>query len=133
MFTDYSTLPWTWCSATIYGPSPNGQQSLAPTSTMYGATWNCQHTFTRIVRGTVRVIREILDEMQADQPYDMDSNVIMAYADELNPQLWRSSCPLIIYAIVEMHHPVQVVHQFGMMQNVPESTDTRDEPPSDFP
>ena len=33
----------------------------------YGATWNCQHTFTTTVRGTVRVIREILDEMQADQ------------------------------------------------------------------
>ncbi|XP_020550913.1 serine/threonine-protein phosphatase 7 long form homolog [Sesamum indicum] len=124
----------------------------------YGATWNCKHTFTITVRGTVRVIREILDEMlgvvkdyatlswtwcptaiygpkildemQADQfiwqPYDMDSDVIMAYADELNPQLWRSSVPLIFYAIVEMHRPERVVRQFGMRQNVPESTDTRD-------
>ncbi|KAL2254564.1 UNVERIFIED_CONTAM: Serine/threonine-protein phosphatase 7 long form, partial [Sesamum indicum] len=96
----------------------------------YGATWNCQHTFTTTVRGTVRVIREILDEMQADQfiwqPYDMDSNVIMAYTDELNPQLWRSFVPLIFYAIVEMHRPERVVRQFGMRQNVPESTDTRD-------
>ncbi|KAL2237365.1 UNVERIFIED_CONTAM: hypothetical protein Sindi_0928200 [Sesamum indicum] len=57
---------------------------------------------------------------------DMDSDVIMAYADELNPQLWRSSCPLIFYAIVEMHRPERVVRQLGMRQNVPESTDTQD-------
>ncbi|KAL0289561.1 UNVERIFIED_CONTAM: Serine/threonine-protein phosphatase 7 long form [Sesamum calycinum] len=75
----------------------------------YGAMWNCEHTFTRTVRTTVRVIRDILDEMQYDQfiwqPYDMESNVIMAYAGNFNPQLWRSICPLIFYAIVEMHHP----------------------------
>ncbi|KAL2228370.1 UNVERIFIED_CONTAM: hypothetical protein Sindi_1816700 [Sesamum indicum] len=96
----------------------------------YGATWNCEHTFTRTVWGIIWVIREILDEIQADhfiwQSYDMDSDVIMAYGDELNPQLWRSSCPLIFYAIVEMHHPERVVCQFGMRQNVPESTDTQD-------
>ncbi|KAK4405879.1 protein MAINTENANCE OF MERISTEMS [Sesamum angolense] len=56
----------------------------------YGAMWNCEHTFTRTVRTTVRVIRDILDEMQYDQPYDMESNVIMAYAGDFNPQLWRS-------------------------------------------
>ena len=56
----------------------------------------------------------------------MDSDVIMAYADELNPQLWRSSVPLIFYAIVEMHRPERVVRQFGMRQNVPESMDTQD-------
>ncbi|KAL0392347.1 UNVERIFIED_CONTAM: Serine/threonine-protein phosphatase 7 long form [Sesamum radiatum] len=33
----------------------------------YGAMWNCEHTFTRTVRTTVRVIRDILDEMQYDQ------------------------------------------------------------------
>ncbi|KAL0406979.1 UNVERIFIED_CONTAM: hypothetical protein Slati_4011800 [Sesamum latifolium] len=96
----------------------------------YGATWNCEHNFTRTVRTTVRVIRNILDEMQSDQfiwqPYDMDSDVIMAYAADFNPQLWRSSCPLIFYAIVEMHHPERVIRQFGMRQNIPEATDTRD-------
>ncbi|KAL0350211.1 UNVERIFIED_CONTAM: hypothetical protein Sradi_4170300 [Sesamum radiatum] len=55
----------------------------------YGAMWNCEHTFTRTVRTTVRVIRDILDEMQYDQfiwqPYDMESNVIMAYAGDFNP------------------------------------------------
>ncbi|KAL0321187.1 UNVERIFIED_CONTAM: protein MAINTENANCE OF MERISTEMS [Sesamum radiatum] len=56
---------------------------------------------------TVRVIRDILDEMQSDQ-------------------LWRSSCPLIFYAIVEMHHPERVLRQFGMRQNIPEAIDTRD-------
>ncbi|KAL0365830.1 UNVERIFIED_CONTAM: Serine/threonine-protein phosphatase 7 long form [Sesamum radiatum] len=96
----------------------------------YGATWNCEHTFTRTVRTTVRVIRDILDEMQSDQfiwqPYDLDSDVIMAYAADFNPQLWRSSCPLIFYAIVEMHHPERVLRQFGMRQNIPEAIDTRD-------
>ncbi|KAL0417891.1 UNVERIFIED_CONTAM: hypothetical protein Sradi_1202600 [Sesamum radiatum] len=96
----------------------------------YGAIWNCEHTFTRTVRTTVRVIRDILDEMQYDQfiwqPYDMESNVIMAYAGDFNPQLWRSICPLIFYAIVEMHHPERVLRQFGMMQNIPDQPDTRD-------
>ncbi|KAL0328673.1 UNVERIFIED_CONTAM: protein MAIN-LIKE 1 [Sesamum calycinum] len=96
----------------------------------YGAMWNCEHTFTRIVRTTVRVIRDILDEMQYDQfiwqPYDMESNLIMAYAGDFNPQLWRSICPLIFYAIVEMHHPERVLRQFGMMQNIPDQPDTRD-------
>ncbi|KAL0325910.1 UNVERIFIED_CONTAM: hypothetical protein Sradi_5160300 [Sesamum radiatum] len=96
----------------------------------YGAMWNCEHTFTRTVRTTVRVIRDILDEMQYDQfiwqPYDMESNVIMAYAGDFNPQLWRSICPLIFYAIVEMHHPERVLRQFGMMQNIPDQPDTRD-------
>ncbi|KAL0325560.1 UNVERIFIED_CONTAM: protein MAINTENANCE OF MERISTEMS [Sesamum radiatum] len=95
----------------------------------YGAMWNCEHTFTRTVRTTVRVIRDILDEMQYDQfiwqPYDMESNVIMAYAGDFNPQLWRSICPLIFYAIVEMHHPERVLRQFGMMQNIPDQPDTR--------
>ncbi|KAL0423054.1 UNVERIFIED_CONTAM: protein MAINTENANCE OF MERISTEMS [Sesamum radiatum] len=96
----------------------------------YGTMWNCEHAFTRTVRTTVRVIRDILDEMQYDQfiwqPYDMDSNVIMAYAWDFNPQLWRSICPLIFYTIVEMHHPERVLRQFGMMQNIPDQPDTRD-------
>ncbi|KAK4409709.1 protein MAINTENANCE OF MERISTEMS [Sesamum angolense] len=33
----------------------------------YGVQWNCEHTFTRTVRTTVRVIRDMLDEMQYDQ------------------------------------------------------------------
>ncbi|KAK4396651.1 protein MAINTENANCE OF MERISTEMS [Sesamum angolense] len=91
----------------------------------YGAMWNCEHTFTRTVRTTVRVIKDILDEMQYDQPYDMESNVIMAYAGNFNPQLWRSIYPLIFYAIVEMYHPERVLRQFGMMQNIPDQPDTR--------
>ncbi|KAL0311544.1 UNVERIFIED_CONTAM: protein MAINTENANCE OF MERISTEMS [Sesamum angustifolium] len=60
------------------------------------------------------------------QPYDMESNVIMAYVRDFNPQLWRSICPLIFYAIVEMHHSERVRRQFGMMQNIPDQPDTRD-------
>ncbi|KAK4386975.1 protein MAIN-LIKE 1 [Sesamum angolense] len=88
----------------------------------YGAMWNCEHTFTRTVQTTVRVIRDILDEMKYDQPYDMESDVIMAYAGDFNP-----SCgDLIFYAIVEMHHPERVLRQFGMMQNIPDQPHTRD-------
>ncbi|KAL0352322.1 UNVERIFIED_CONTAM: protein MAINTENANCE OF MERISTEMS [Sesamum calycinum] len=60
------------------------------------------------------------------QPYDMESDVIMAYAGDFNPQLWRSICPLIFYSIVEMHHLERVLRQFGMMQNIPDQPDTRD-------
>ncbi|KAK4382941.1 protein MAIN-LIKE 1 [Sesamum angolense] len=45
---------------------------------------------------------------------------------DFNPQLWRSICPLIFYAIVDMHHPERVLRQFGMMQNIPDQPDTRD-------
>ncbi|KAL0316572.1 UNVERIFIED_CONTAM: protein MAINTENANCE OF MERISTEMS [Sesamum radiatum] len=99
-------------------------------SAPYGAIWNCEHNFTWTVQTTVRVIRDILDKMQADQfiwqPYDMDSDVIVGYATDFNSQLWRSTCPLILYAIVEMHYPERVLRQFGMKQNIPEATDTRD-------
>ncbi|KAL0326865.1 UNVERIFIED_CONTAM: protein MAINTENANCE OF MERISTEMS [Sesamum angustifolium] len=45
---------------------------------------------------------------------------------DFNPQIWRSICPLIFYAIVEMHNPERVLRQFGMMQNIPDQPDTRD-------
>ncbi|KAK4391488.1 hypothetical protein Sango_1926600 [Sesamum angolense] len=45
---------------------------------------------------------------------------------DFNPQLWRSICPLIFYAIVEKHHPEWVLRQFGMMQNIPDQPDIRD-------
>ncbi|KAL0457382.1 UNVERIFIED_CONTAM: F-box protein CPR1 [Sesamum latifolium] len=96
----------------------------------YGAIWNCRHTFTWTVRATVRVIRDILDDMQDDQfnwqPYDMESDRIMAYAADFTPELWRSACPLIFYAIVEINHPERVLRQFGMRQNIPEMPDSRD-------
>ncbi|KAL2239174.1 UNVERIFIED_CONTAM: hypothetical protein Sindi_0558600 [Sesamum indicum] len=47
------------------------------------------------------------------QPYDMDSDVIMAYAAYLKPQLWRLSYPLIFYAIVEMHRSKWVLRHLG--------------------
>ncbi|KAL0291264.1 UNVERIFIED_CONTAM: hypothetical protein Sangu_2538600 [Sesamum angustifolium] len=127
LVTHHSTLSRTWCSTCT--PHQIDNNRVLP-GAPYGAMWNCEHTFTRTVRTTVRVIRDILDEMQYDQfiwqPYDMESNVIMAYAGDFNPQLWRSICPLIFYAIVEMHHPERVLRQFGMMQNIPDQPDTRD-------
>ncbi|KAL0373964.1 UNVERIFIED_CONTAM: hypothetical protein Sradi_3312100 [Sesamum radiatum] len=56
----------------------------------------------------------------------MDSDRIMPYAADFTPKLWRSACPLIFYAIVEIHHPKRVLRQFGMRQNIPEMPDSRD-------
>ncbi|KAL0396034.1 UNVERIFIED_CONTAM: protein MAIN-LIKE 1 [Sesamum calycinum] len=72
------------------------------------------------IGGTLQLVQFIW------QTYDMESDVIMAYAEDFNPQLWRSICPLIFYAIVEMHHPERVLRQFGMIQNIPDQPDTRD-------
>ncbi|KAL0278083.1 UNVERIFIED_CONTAM: hypothetical protein Sradi_7297300 [Sesamum radiatum] len=92
---------------------------------------NCyRHNFTRTVRTTIRVTRDILENMQEDQfiwqPYDMDLECIIAYAADFTPELWRSACPLIFYAIVEIHHPEWVLRQFGMSQNISEMPDSRD-------
>ncbi|KAL0412963.1 UNVERIFIED_CONTAM: hypothetical protein Sradi_1498000 [Sesamum radiatum] len=66
------------------------------------------------------VERLYMDQVQFIwQPYDMDSDRIMAYAADFTPELWRSTCPLIFYAIVEIHHPERVLRQFGMRQNIP--------------
>ncbi|KAL0325486.1 UNVERIFIED_CONTAM: protein MAINTENANCE OF MERISTEMS [Sesamum radiatum] len=131
---------WAWSRIILLCPglgAPRvhmGQHSIdnncvLPT-TPYGAMWNCEYTFTRTVRTTVRVIRDILDEMHYDQfiwqQYNMESDVIMAYAGNFNPQLWRLICLLIFYAIVEMHYPERILRQFGMMQNIPDQPDTRD-------
>ncbi|KAL0334025.1 UNVERIFIED_CONTAM: Serine/threonine-protein phosphatase 7 long form [Sesamum angustifolium] len=66
-------------------------------------------------------------------PHQIDNNRVLPRAPygamwnwDFNPQLWRSICPLIFYAIVEMHHPERVLRQFGMMQNIPDQPDTRD-------
>ena len=66
MVTDYTTLSWTCVQRLFMGQVQMDNNRWLPAAP-YGATWNCQHTFTTTVRGTVRVIREILDEMQADQ------------------------------------------------------------------
>ncbi|KAL0431387.1 UNVERIFIED_CONTAM: Serine/threonine-protein phosphatase 7 long form [Sesamum radiatum] len=104
--------------------------SLKGKAAIGGALQLLQAQLHRTVRTTVRVIRDILDNMQEDQfiwqPYDMDSDRIMAYAADFTPELWRSTCPLIFYAIVEIHHPERVLRQFGMRQNIPEMPDSRD-------
>ncbi|KAL0453822.1 UNVERIFIED_CONTAM: hypothetical protein Slati_1360300 [Sesamum latifolium] len=44
----------------------------------------------------------------------------------MQPQLWTSTCPLIFYAIMEMHHPKRVLRQFRMRQNILKVLDDRD-------
>ncbi|KAL0368456.1 UNVERIFIED_CONTAM: hypothetical protein Scaly_1064500 [Sesamum calycinum] len=60
------------------------------------------------------------------QPYDMESDVIMAYVGDFNPSCGDQYVPLILYAIVEMDHSERVLRQFGIMQNIPDQLDTRD-------
>ncbi|KAL0340442.1 UNVERIFIED_CONTAM: hypothetical protein Sradi_4561000 [Sesamum radiatum] len=47
------------------GQHPTDNNRLLPAAP-YDAILNYEHTFTRIVRTTVRIIRDILDEMQFD-------------------------------------------------------------------
>ncbi|KAI3451445.1 hypothetical protein Pfo_008110 [Paulownia fortunei] len=60
------------------------------------------------------------------QPYDMTSQYITELPPYCSPQLWTSTCPLIFYARVEMHHPERVLRQFGMIQNIPPFPQDRD-------
>ncbi|KAL0350251.1 UNVERIFIED_CONTAM: protein MAINTENANCE OF MERISTEMS [Sesamum radiatum] len=87
---------------------------------LYRELYNASEKDKAAIGGALQLVQFIW------QPYDMESNVIMAYAGDFNPQLWRSICPLIFYAIVEMHHPERVLRQFGMMKNIPDQPDARD-------
>ncbi|KAL0300018.1 UNVERIFIED_CONTAM: hypothetical protein Scaly_3062200 [Sesamum calycinum] len=60
LVTHHSTLSRTWCSTCTYGPHQIDNNHVLP-GAPYGAMWNCEHTFTRTVRTTVRVIRDILE------------------------------------------------------------------------
>ncbi|KAL0304112.1 UNVERIFIED_CONTAM: Serine/threonine-protein phosphatase 7 long form [Sesamum radiatum] len=122
---------YSWGSAVLAFYTGNYVMPVSKAKRQLVVHCNCyRHNFTRTVRTTVRVIRDILDNMPEDQfiwqPYDMDSDRIMAYAADFTPELWRSTCPLIFYAIVEIHHPERVLRQFGMRQNIPEMPDSRD-------
>ncbi|KAL0284033.1 UNVERIFIED_CONTAM: Serine/threonine-protein phosphatase 7 long form [Sesamum radiatum] len=52
--------------------------------------------------------------------------IILDLPPECNPELWTSTCPLIFYAIVEMHHPERVLRHFGIRQNIPKVLDDQD-------
>ncbi|KAI3453346.1 hypothetical protein Pfo_010009 [Paulownia fortunei] len=60
------------------------------------------------------------------QLYDMTSQYITELPPYCSPQLWTSTCPLIFYARVEMHHSERVFRQFGMIQNIPPFLQDRD-------
>ncbi|KAL8477012.1 hypothetical protein ACS0TY_029352 [Phlomoides rotata] len=51
--------------------------------------------------------------------YDMESPEISTLDDRCRTQNWMSECPLIMMAIVELHHPNRVLRQFGCVQGVP--------------
>ncbi|KAI3470604.1 hypothetical protein Pfo_027267 [Paulownia fortunei] len=96
----------------------------------YGARWTQCYNFTRTASHSVRIIRDIFDRMTATQfiwqPYDMGSSEVIVLPPSCNTLVWRSQCPLINYAIVEMHRPEWVMQQFGLQQHVPPQPSTRD-------
>ncbi|KAL8553222.1 hypothetical protein ACS0TY_001756 [Phlomoides rotata] len=61
----------------------------------YGSRWNTNHSYVRTTRFSVRIYRDIFDRMN------------------------DGDCPLIMMAIVELHHPDRVLRQFGCVQGVP--------------
>ena len=57
------------------------------------------------------------------QPYE-------AHFDDLPPwcvtgrAVWTATVPLVCFHLVEKHTPDRVVHQFGMIQEIPSDVDT---------
>ncbi|KAL8515306.1 hypothetical protein ACS0TY_014141 [Phlomoides rotata] len=92
----------------------------------YGIRWNTNHSYVRSTRFSIRVYRDIFDRINERDfhwvVYDMESPEISILDDRCRTQNWMSECPLIMMAIVELHHPNRVLRQFGCVQGVPPNT-----------
>ena len=58
------------------------------------------------------------------QPYSAELVASLPQYCRAGQGTWMARCPLILYAIVEWHHPDRVLRQFGMRQAVPDPCDT---------
>ncbi|KAL0423813.1 UNVERIFIED_CONTAM: protein MAINTENANCE OF MERISTEMS [Sesamum radiatum] len=70
----------------------------------YGAMWNCEHTFTRIVRTTVWVIRDILDEMQYDQTQQVNTLETLFQSTPVDIEGYRQ-------LVAQLEHEVQIIKE----------------------
>ncbi|KAK4404047.1 protein MAIN-LIKE 1 [Sesamum angolense] len=89
----------------------------------YVARWSYHISRTHAAHNAVRIIRNTFDRMKQNEfiwtPYGgkgPDVQSLLFYALRTP---WHIKCPLIHYAIVEIHHPDRVLRQFGMIQDIP--------------
>ncbi|KAL0289194.1 UNVERIFIED_CONTAM: protein MAINTENANCE OF MERISTEMS [Sesamum angustifolium] len=84
----------------------------------YVAMWNFEHTFTRTVRTTIRVIRDILDEMQrvksGYQPGD--APVLQIMTQQVNTlEILFQSTPVDVEGfrqlVAQLEHEVQIIKE----------------------
>lgn len=122
----YLLQVWAWSRITSISPDRLGNCSSIPEHVddvnglpipPYGARWKRGFTRTHAPNHSVRIIRDVLDKMEDDQ-FKWTVYDIQSHGERVN-DLWRSTCPLICFDIVEMYRPDRVLRQFGMRQNIP--------------
>ncbi|KAL0315168.1 UNVERIFIED_CONTAM: hypothetical protein Scaly_2882700 [Sesamum calycinum] len=81
----------------------------------YGVMWNCEDTFTRTVRTTVRVIRDILDEMQrVESGYQpRDAPVLQIVVNTLEALFQSTPIDIEGYRqlVARLAHEVQIIKE----------------------
>ncbi|KAL0308094.1 UNVERIFIED_CONTAM: hypothetical protein Sangu_2993600 [Sesamum angustifolium] len=124
---------WAWSRIITLAPIPsNNAAALMPTVIdvenilpipPYAARWSYHISRTHTAHNAIRIIRNTLDRMQENEfiwtPYNGDALDIHSLPLFATRTPWNIRCPLIHYAIVEMHHPERVFRQFGMVQDIP--------------
>ncbi|KAL8549400.1 hypothetical protein ACS0TY_008291 [Phlomoides rotata] len=114
---------WAWSRILVIQPTNRGDR-LMKTSLEgftgrnlglppYGSRWNTNHSYVRTMRFSIHIYRDIFDRMNDGDfhwvVYDMASPEIAALDDRCRTINWMSECPLIMMAIVELHHPNRVL------------------------
>ncbi|KAK4389687.1 Serine/threonine-protein phosphatase 7 long form [Sesamum angolense] len=78
------------------------------------------HEWLALLRSNTELMPTIIDEenILPHPPYAARADVQSLPFYALRTP-WHIKCPLIHYAIVEIHHPERVLRQFGMIQDIP--------------
>ncbi|KAL0342733.1 UNVERIFIED_CONTAM: hypothetical protein Scaly_1935900 [Sesamum calycinum] len=89
----------------------------------YAARWSYHLSRTHAAHNAVRIIRNTFDRMKQNEfiwtPYGGEGPDVQSLPIYALRTPWHIKCPLIHYAIVEIHHPESVLRQFGMIQDIP--------------
>ncbi|KAL0339764.1 UNVERIFIED_CONTAM: hypothetical protein Sradi_4493200 [Sesamum radiatum] len=89
----------------------------------YAARWSYHLSRTHAAHNAVRIIRNTFDRMKQNEfiwtPYGGEGPDVQSLPIYALRTPWHIKCPLIHYAIVEIHHPERVLRQFGMIQDIP--------------
>ncbi|XP_038891623.1 serine/threonine-protein phosphatase 7 long form homolog [Benincasa hispida] len=85
--------------------------------------WNNNYSVTRAPTHVLVQHRHILDTHMPNQiiwePYNHLIQLLPPYCLDGN-EIWTSKCPLICFFVVKWHHLDRVMHQFGMLQQIPQ-------------